>query len=159
MILILLGTQNKPYVRILNDVASLIKGKKIKDKVVAQIGCTEYKNDNMTLFDYIKHEDMDELIEKASIVIIHGGVGSITNAVKKGKKVIVAPRYKKYGEHVNDHQLQITKEFVDKGYVLPLYDDKNLVKVLKNLKEFKPKKYESNTDNFKNMIKDLIDNI
>ena len=159
MILILLGTQNKPYQRILNDVASLIDNKKIKEEVIAQTGCTEYKKDNMTLFDYIKHEEMDELIEKASVVIIHGGVGSITNAVKKGKKVIVAPRYKKYGEHVNDHQLQITKEFVEKGYVLPYYDGDNLLDIIKKAKKFKPNKYESNKKNFAKAIEKYIESL
>ena len=46
-----------------------------------------------------------------------------------------------------------------KNYVLPLYDTKNLSKTLEKIKSFKPEKYESNSENFKNSIKDYIDNL
>ena len=52
-------------------------------------------------------------MEKANIVITHGGTGAIIGAVKKGKKVIAVPRLAKYGEHVDDHQLQLIKKFDD----------------------------------------------
>ena len=52
-------------------------------------------------------------MEKANIVITHGGTGAIIGAVKKGKKVIAVPRLAKYGEHVDDHQLQLIKQFDD----------------------------------------------
>ncbi len=37
--------------------------------------------------------------------------------LKKGKKVIAAARLKKYGEHDNDHQLQIIEAFKEDGYI------------------------------------------
>ena len=40
---------------------------------------------------------------------------------------------------------------------MPLYDEKKLNKVLNDIKKFKPVKYESNSDNFKNKIKEYID--
>lgn len=61
-------------------------------------------------------ENLDEFsneMEKANIVITHGGTGAIIGAVKKGKKVIAVPRRAKYGEHVDDHQLQLIKQFDD----------------------------------------------
>lgn len=159
MILILLGTQDKPFPRILTAVKNQIKKGNIKGKVVAQIGCTEFSDDKMETFDFAPKEKIEELIDKASVVITHGGVGVIIECLNKNKKVIVVPRLKKYKEHTNDHQLQITKEFALKKYVLPLYDTKNLGNVLKKIKDFKPVKYESNADNFKNRIKEYINKI
>lgn len=159
MILILLGTQDKPFSRILTAVSNQIKKGNIKDKVIAQIGCTEFSDDKIKIFDFASKEKIEELIDKASIVITHGGVGVITECLNKNKKVIVVPRLKKYKEHTNDHQLQITKEFALKKYVLPLFDTKNLCSVLKKIKTFKPVKYESNAENFKNKIKEYIDKI
>lgn len=158
MILILLGTQDKPFERILKAVSREIKKGNIKEKVIAQVGCTKFDDDKIEMFDFISKDEIASLIDKARIIITHGGVGIITECINKNKKVIVAPRLKKYKEHTNDHQLQITKEFAEKGYILPLYSTKNLYEVLCEVKKFKPNKYESNSDNFKNSIKNYIDN-
>ncbi len=159
MILVLLGTQDKPFERILKQIAKEKKEGNIKDKIIAQTGCTNFKDDRIETFDFTSKEKIETLIEKAKIVITHAGVGTITECLNKNKKVIVVPRLKKYGEHTNDHQLQITKEFALKNYVLPLYNVKNLSKTLKDIKSFKPEKYESNNNNFKEKIKMYIDKL
>lgn len=159
MILILLGTQDKPFERILKAVENAKEKGIIKDKLIAQIGCTKFQSDKIETFDFISKEELQEYIKEARIVITHGGVGIITECIENGKKVIVVPRLKKYKEHTNDHQLQITKEFASKKYVLPLYDTRNINKVLEDIKTFKPAKYESNGKNFKNKIKEYIDRL
>ncbi len=159
MILVLLGTQDKPFERILKSVSRQIDKGNIKEKVVAQTGCTSFEHKKIKTFDFMPKEKLYELMDKARLIITHGGVGTITECISKGKKVIVVPRLKKYGEHTNDHQLQITKEFAMKKYVLPLYDTKNLSVVLEKAKSFKPIKYQSNSENFKKKIKSYIDNI
>ena len=159
MILVLLGTQDKPFDRLLKAVSKEIKKGNIKDKVIAQVGCTQFNDEKIKTFDFVSKEEIVSLIDKARIIITHAGVGTITECISKGKKVIVVPRLKKYGEHTNDHQMQITREFAMKKYVLPLYDVKNLSNVLQEIKTFKPIKYESNTENFKNNLKKYIDTI
>ncbi|MEE0699704.1 MAG: PssE/Cps14G family polysaccharide biosynthesis glycosyltransferase [Bacilli bacterium] len=158
MILILLGTQDAPFERILKAVSTQIKKGSIKEKVIAQTGCTKFEDEKIKTFDFVSKEELQSLMDKASVIITHGGVGIITECINKGKKVIVVPRLKKYKEHTNDHQLQITKEFADKGYVLPLYDTSRLSKALRDIKGFKPVKYESNNEHFKESIKNYIDN-
>ena len=73
MILVLLGTQNKPFSRLLKAISKEIKNGNIKDKVVAQTGCTVYKDENIEMFDYKPKEEINELINKANIIITHGG--------------------------------------------------------------------------------------
>lgn len=159
MILVLLGTQNKPFDRLLKAISKEIKNGNIKDKVVAQTGFTSYSGNDIETFDYKPKEEILELIKEAEVIITHGGVGTIIECLDMEKKIIVSPRLKKYKEHTNDHQLQITKEFAEKGYVLPLYNMKDLSKILEDIKKIKQKKYESNAENFKNKIKEYIDNI
>lgn len=60
---------------------------------------------------------------KADIVVTHGGPASFMDAMSKGKTTIVVPRQKKYGEHVNDHQLEFCKKIVEKGYELTMVKD------------------------------------
>ena len=87
MILITLGTQDKSFERLLKAVDKEIENGNIKEKVIAQIGTTKYESKNMELFDLIPREKFDHLIEECSLLITHGGVGSILTGVTKGKKV------------------------------------------------------------------------
>ncbi len=157
MILVTLGTQDKGFERLLKQVDEEIKKGNIKEKVIVQAGYTKYESVNMEIFDLIPADEFDDLVSKARLIITHAGAGSILSAVKKGKVVIAAPRLKKYGEHTNDHQLQIAKEFADKGYILELRDFQKLGKLLEKSKTFKPKKFVSNTPNMIKLVSDYIE--
>lgn len=157
MILVTLGTQDKSFRRLLEAVDREIDLGHIKDEVIAQIGYTKYESKNMRLFDFIPTDEFERLIDECDLLITHGGVGSILSGVKRGKKVLVAPRLKKYKEHTNDHQKQITSEFHKQGYILEIKDTDNLSKTLEKAKKFTPKKYQSNTKNMVKLIENYID--
>ena len=111
MILVMLGTQNNSFHRLLEEIDDLINKGIINDEVVVQAGHTKYKSKNMKIFSLIPLEELEELIEKADLIITHGGVGSIISSLKKGKKVIAVPRLHEYQEHVNNHQKEIVETF------------------------------------------------
>ena len=148
MIFITLGTQDKPFNRLLEAVQREINNGNIKDKVVVQAGCTKFKTDDMEIFDLIPMDDFDKIMKECDLLITHGGVGSIVGGLNKNKTVIAAARLEKYGEHLNDHQLQIISNFTKAGYILNLEDFDKLADVLEEAKTFKPKKYKSNKGNF-----------
>ena len=77
--------------------------------------------------------------------------------LKKDKKIIAVPRLSKYKEHNNDHQLQITTEFSKDGFILTAQDSKEFHECLEKISKFKPKKYQSNTNNMIKLIEDYID--
>lgn len=157
MILVTLGTQDKKFTRLLDSIQKLIDKKIIKDKVVVQAGCTsKFQSKEMEIFDLIPIQDFDKLIQDCDILITHGGVGSIITGLKNNKKVIAVARLKKYGEHTNDHQLQIIENFAKKGYLISLENINELENALKKIKKFKPKKYISNTKQFLQKIEKEI---
>lgn len=157
MILVTLGTQDKPFVRLLDEVQKQIDSGTIKDRVVVQAGNTPYNSDKMEIFDLIPGDKYDEFMGDCDILITHGGVGSIITGLKLGKKIIAVPRLSKYGEHTNDHQIQIVNKFYDMGYILKCDDNDNFKKVLKDIKKFEPKKFESNNERFIKIIEDFIE--
>lgn len=157
MIFVTLGTQDKSFKRLLEAIDREIDNGTIKDKVIVQAGCTKYESKNMEIFDLIAPERFNELISEADLVITHGGAGSILTAVKNNKKVIAAPRLKKYKEHTNDHQKEIIEEFVKEGYILGLNDFSKLGKMIEKSKNFKPKKFTSNTENMIDLISKYIE--
>lgn len=158
MIFITLGTQDKPFTRLLEMIQKEIDDGVIKEKVVVQAGYTKYKSSDMEIFDYVSGDDFNKLISEADILITHGGVGSIFTALRAGKKIIAVPRLKKYGEHTNDHQLQIVNNFDSKGYLIKVNNDEEMDKAIKRMKNFKPKKWRFNNSEFIEKLEDYIDN-
>jgi UDP-N-acetylglucosamine transferase subunit ALG13 len=159
VVLVLLGTQDKPFTRLLDAIQHSIDKGNIKDKVVVQAGCTKYVSKDMEIFDLIPIDEFGKLIKKADLIITHGGVGSIMEGIRNNKKILAAPRLKKYGEHDNDHQLQIIEEFANMGYILPLKDFNKLDKMLIKINKFTPKEFKSNTDNMIKLVEKEIDRL
>ena len=159
MILVMLGTQNNSFHRLLEEIDKLINKGVIKEKVVVQAGYTKYKSKNMEIFSLIPQEKLEEYQKQANLIITHGGVGSIITSLKLGKKVIAVPRLHEYGEHVNDHQKQIVENFDKEGYIIGIKDVSELEKAIEKLESFKPKKYEGNNKKMLSIIENYIDNL
>ena len=158
MILVMLGTQNNSFHRLLEEIDRLIEIGKINDEVIVQAGYTKYKSQNMKIVDFVSNDEIEKLEQQADCIITHGGVGSIIGSIERGKKVIAVPRLKQYGEHVNDHQLDIVESFDKLGYIIGITDVSQLEKALKRVKEFEPKKYIQNTGNIIKIVENFIDN-
>ncbi|MBO4293431.1 MAG: exopolysaccharide biosynthesis protein [Clostridia bacterium] len=158
MVLVMLGTQNNSFHRLLEEVEKCINNGIIDDEVIVQAGGTKYSSDKMLVLSLITNEELTKYIERANYVICHGGVGSIVSSIKAGKKVIVVPRYEKYGEHVNDHQVQIVESFTEQGFIYGIKDVSELGNAISKISNFEPNKFVSNTESFINIITDFIDN-
>lgn len=159
MILVTLGTQDKPFERLIKAVEEQIELKNIKDEVIVQAGCTKYEADKMKIIDYMPIKEFSSLLEKADFIITHAGVGSIIEGLKQGKKMIVVARKKEYGEHVNNHQEQILENFGSNGYIIPVYDTKKIEEALKKVEKFTPKEFKGNNNNFINMLENKINEL
>ena len=157
MILVVLGTQDKTFPRLLKAVDKAIHDGYIQEEVVVQAGQTTYTSENMKIFDLLPAPEFDALLDKASLVITHGGAGTILAAIKKGKKVIAAARLARFKEHHNDHQKQIIGEFEKQGYLLELRDFNKLGKLIEKSKSFKPKKFVSNTNSMIKLLENYIE--
>ena len=153
MIFVALGTQDKSFKRLL-ELAEKIN---TDEKIVCQSGFTKYSSNKLEIQDYFSSDDYNKYINEADIVITHGGVGTILNALSLNKKIIVVPRLKKYGEHQNDHQLQVARVFNEKGHIVLFEDGDDINEVLKKAKGFSPKPFVSNNANFVNKMKDYLD--
>jgi len=158
MILVLLGTQNNSFFRLLDEIQNCISSGLINEEVVVQSGHTSYHSDKMKILDFIPQMDLEKLITESNYIITHGGVGSIISSIKSNKKVIAVSRLSKYNEHVNDHQIQIVNKFNNDGYIIGLNDACLLKGGIEKINTFIPKKYYSNTKNILNIVSNYIDN-
>ena len=176
MIFVSLGTQDKPFNRIIDYVISLKENlKEIKsEKIIIQLGQTKLlKSDieriesleNIIIYDMLKPEKMKDIIKDADIIITHAGVGTIMECLERNKEIIVVPRKVENLEHVNNHQEEIAYEMEKQGFLTKVdtYEEleNKIMMLLKDKdtnddKSMNKKKYISNNEKFNdNLIKYL----
>ena len=158
MIFVTLGSQKFQFDRLLKKIDELIDKGIITDEVFAQIGSSTYLPQN---YKYTRFMDREEFSghENASLVVTHGGTGVIMGAVKKGKKVIAVPRLAKYGEHVDDHQLQLLHQFDDLGIICYCKDVDKLDECFEEVRNTVYRPYVSNTRAIIDSIEEFLGKI
>ena len=156
MIFVTLGSQKFQFNRLLMELDKLVEEKKISNDIFAQIGYSDYKPKNYEFKEFLDREQFAEIMERCEIVITHGGTGAIVGAVKRDKKVIAVPRLAKFGEHVDDHQLQIIDQFTNMNFIVGVKDTNEIYEALEQLKTIEFKKYISNTENIIKSIEEFL---
>lgn len=157
MIFITLGSQKFQFNRLLKAIDQLIESGKVEDEVFAQTGYSDYEPKNYKFKQFLDRDEFAEVTRKSDIVITHGGTGAIIGAVKKGKKVIAVPRRVQYGEHVDDHQLQLVGQFKELNLICECDDSEKLGDVLEKVKEMEFNVYQSNTQTIIDSIEKYIE--
>jgi UDP-N-acetylglucosamine--N-acetylmuramyl-(pentapeptide) pyrophosphoryl-undecaprenol N-acetylglucosamine transferase len=79
-------------------------------EVLWQVGCTEVADLPIRGHSQLPAHELREAIETADVVIAHAGCGSSVGALAAGKLPVLVARRKRYGENVDDHQMEIAQE-------------------------------------------------
>lgn len=159
MILVLLGTFVTPFERPLLEIDRLCKAGIITEEVIVQNGHTHIESTHLILKPFIPPKELDELHEKARIIITHAGTGSLIKAVGFRKKVIGIARLTELGEHVDNHQLEILDKFVELNYVIPWNKNEKLENVLNKIETFNPAPFVSNKPVIMDYLSEYIDSL
>ena len=129
MIFVTVGFHEQAFARLvakMDDIAG-----RIDEEVIIQKGNTPYETKNASSFDFLpSDEEYMEILMGARIIVSHGGAGTILNSLIHGKRTVVVPRLRKYGEHVNDHQLELSDALKEKGLITVVEDVNQLEEIL-----------------------------
>ncbi|ENZ7231807.1 PssE/Cps14G family polysaccharide biosynthesis glycosyltransferase [Enterococcus faecium] len=156
MIFVTLGSQKFQFNRLLQYLDELIEENKIEDRIIAQVGFSDYIPCNFDYKPFFSRDEFLQYMKRADIILTHAGTGSIITALKERKKVIAIPRLKKYKEHVDDHQIEITQIFTMNGYLLSANSKYELLEMLDCLNNRSLKKFDSNNSFFCEKIKNYV---
>lgn len=118
MIFVSVGSRDYQFDRLLKEVDRLIETGIINTPVFAQIGNSGYIPKHYSYKRYLEKEEFSDTQDKAELIISHGGTGALVSTLKKGKKVIAVPRLARFGEHIDDHQMQIVGVLANQNYLL-----------------------------------------
>ena len=93
----------------------------VEDRVIMQIGFTEYEPTNCEWRRFMSRTEMEEACAGARLIIAHAGTGSILTALEHNKPLVLVPRLKALGEVFDDHQMEIAREMEGRGVTVVYY--------------------------------------
>jgi UDP-N-acetylglucosamine transferase subunit ALG13 len=73
--------------------------------------------------------ELEDLIRSARIAVVHGGSGCVFGALRQGVRPVVVPRLARHGEHVDDHQLQLSGRLERSRHVVVWHEGETAAEV------------------------------
>ena len=156
MVFVTLGSQKFQFNRLHQAVDKLVEQNVITQPVFAQIGASDYVPQHFASTAFLDRDTFAQRLRESSVVITHGGTGAIIGALKQGKPVIAVPRLARYGEHVDDHQMQLLKQFEEMGMIAVCYDLERLGDLYYTVQKETFAPYVSNTKQIMQSIEDFL---
>lgn len=131
MIFATVGTHEQPFDRLVKALDNLICKGKIQEEVLIQTGFSTYEPEYCQWSRMLPFSEMQACVQRARIVITHGGPASFMMPLQMGKVPVVVPRQVRFGEHVNDHQVNFVRQLSEHtNLILPVYEIETLENVL-----------------------------
>lgn len=130
-----------PFERLMELVIEAKRSALLPERVILQVG--DYAGElpvieGVDVVRSLPFEEIQQALERARIVICHGGTGSILTALRASCSTIVVPRLFSLGEHYDDHQLEITEAFEQRGLLRAANDGEELARALEWARDFEP---------------------
>ncbi len=108
---------------------------RLDEEVVMQIGSVRYEPQNAKYFSHTTYQESLSYFRNASLVVGHGGSGTILNALKFHVPIVVVPRSQRFGEHFDDHQIELAERLVGNELIKVVYDIEELELAVKEMLE------------------------
>lgn len=164
MVFVTVGTHEQPFNRLIKVVDKMKAENVFNDEVIIQTGYSTYEPKFCEWQKLYPYDKMLEFVNQARIIITHGGPSSFIMPLQIGKIPIVVPRQKRYGEHVNDHQLEFCKAVKERfGNIIMAVDLTRLKYIIQNYEIIVSKKISNIMSNnelfnvqFQQIIADLF---
>jgi UDP-N-acetylglucosamine transferase subunit ALG13 len=117
LVFVTVGTDHHPFDRLVAWMDDwLASGAKERVRCLIQSGTS--KPPVQTEFDqYFGYQQMETFLSEATVVVCHGGPGTVMMSRWAGKRPIVVPRRHDLGEHVDDHQVAFARRIAAEGEI------------------------------------------
>lgn len=126
MIFVTAGTLHFPFDRLVRAVDALPG----EEEVVLQCRVTPHRPERARHVRELPYPELVEYVRSARAVVCHAGVGSVLTALSNGRRPIVVPRLRRFGEAVDDHQLHFARRVAAAGVVVLVEEPTELAAAL-----------------------------
>ena len=118
MIFVTVGNYNG-FPRLVGAVERLKAQGVIRDEVLLQVGGVNgFKSEVCRVVRFLPPDEFEQALREASVVVSHPGCGTLIQTLAAGKVPVGMPRRKHYGEHVDDHQIELAQTLAAEGRVI-----------------------------------------
>lgn len=159
MIFVTVGTHEQQFNRLVKYMDEWAMGH--NEEVIIQSGYSTYEPKAAKWSKLFPYSKMIEKVDKARIVITHGGPSSFIIPLQIDKTPIVVPRQYKHNEHVNDHQVKFCKEVERRmGTIIVVEEIEQLGSIIDNYDIIRRKeKNISNNARFCSDFENVVDEL
>lgn len=126
MIFVTVGTHHQPFQRLLDGLVAIAES----EELVVQYGTGAPPPGAARAEAYMPFDRMLDCYREADRVVTHAGVGSVLCAAREGHVPLVVPRRHDLGEHVDEHQAELTRALADRGRVIAVWEVEELPALL-----------------------------
>ena len=155
MIFVTVGTHYQGFERFIEKMDQIAA--KIDEKVIMQIGFTDYKPKNAKWFKFLEYDEINNLYKEAELIISHAGAGTLFDSLHSKKPIIIVPRLKKFGEHIDNQQIELAEALDSTNKVVAVYDIEDLEDNLLKIENYRFEELENN-HNLKSFLKNNLRN-
>ena len=122
MIFVTMGTAPLPFTRLAAEIDSIAPD--LGEEVFVQYGHTSFKFCNVKSAAFLNSTEMAKMMREATIIITHGGSGTLSESLQMHKRVVAVPR--RQGTEHNHPQADLVRALEAMGYILACYDVRQL---------------------------------
>ena len=128
MVFVTVGNTLQGFRRLLTAIDELAgQGAFGGEPVLLQSGQTEeFRAMSCEQIAFLPMDTFAARMATATLVVSHAGAGTLLHAWEAGKRPVVMPRRRQYGEHIDDHQVELTRALAGEGWVVPAYEPADL---------------------------------
>jgi beta-1,4-N-acetylglucosaminyltransferase len=124
LIYVTLGTMFLEFPRLVRMMDEIARA--TGEEIIMQTGMGKTLPSACAHFDFKPHDDVLAIQREARVIVCHAGIGSVLDALHVRRPLIVVPRLKKYGEHMNDHQIDLARAVERRGWGRMILDIEDL---------------------------------
>lgn len=121
MILVTVGTEKYPFnrlmqwINVLQEQGFLSEG---QEEIIVQYGSCSILPAGVRVYDLVPEAKFQTLLQQARLIISHCGEGSLTVLDQLNVPYILVPRSSQFGEHVDEHQVELANALADMGVAI-----------------------------------------
>jgi UDP-N-acetylglucosamine transferase subunit ALG13 len=118
VIFVTVGTNEAAFDRLLVALDAL----PASASMLVQTGASNVPVTKARCVEFLPYDEVVTSMREATIVVTHAGVGSVLTALAAGKRPVVVPRLRRFGEAVDDHQVEFARQLAPTGLIRVVED-------------------------------------
>ena len=128
MIYATVGTMHLDFARLIHALDAYAAT--TDESVVIQTGLSKIVPRYADYFPFRPRAELLTMQADARVIVCHAGIGSVIDALQAARPLIVVPRLQRFGEHNNDHQIDLARAVEHRGWGKAVYDMDDLAAAL-----------------------------